>query len=602
MGRFQLICRLAARDTRRHLAQAILLLLAITATTTVLTLGLALSGVTSHPYQQTRAATDGPDVVATLVDPGQATPLIHASGVTRSSGPYPILDAVVRMHGLTAGAEAEGRAQAPVAVDQPELLSGSWVRPGGVVIERAYAEALGARVGDHLTINGKQFTVAGIAVSAARAPFPNICYSGCFINSYLFNAGIGAKQMGLVWMTEPDVTKLASAADPIALYALNLRLSSPGQAQAFASEYGSGNNAPLIEPWQQIASAYALLVSDEQTVLTPGAVLLGLLALASVAVLVGGRLAQNRRRVGLLKAAGGSPGLIAATFLAENLVLALIAAAIGLAAGRLAAPLLTNPGAGLVGTPGAPALTATTVAAVVGVARAVARASSLVPANTAPRSSTVTALADSARPARRHGSLIRLSRRLPVPALFGLRLAARRPRRTLLSAAGIAVTVSGIVAMLTFHATVGAELRGMAATNTRLPDPIVSRDEQMLAVITVALVALAVITAILTAWATVLDARRASALMRALGTTTRQVSSGLASAQLLAALPGAIVGVPLGIGLFKVLSKGATTMPDTMLLIATVIGTLIVVAVLTTIPARIAARAPAPQVLQGGTD
>jgi putative ABC transport system permease protein len=600
MGRFQLICRLAARDTRRHLAQAILLLLAITATTTVLTLGLALSGVTSHPYQQTKAATEGPDVVATLVDPGQATALIHASGVTHASGPYPILDAVVRMHGLTAGAEAEGRTQTPAAVDQPKLLSGSWVRPGGIVIERAYAEALGARVGDHLTINGKQFTVAGIAVTAARAPFPNICYSGCFINAYLFNAGIGAKQMGLIWMTEPDVTKLASAADPIALYALNLALSNPGQAQAFASEYGSGGNGPLVEPWQQIASAYALLVSDEQTVLTPGAVLLGLLALASVAVLVGGRLAQNKRRVGLLKAAGGSPGLIAATFLAENLVLAVIAAAIGLVAGRLAAPLLTNPGADVVGTPGAPALTATTVAAVVGVALAVTLASSLVPAFRAARSSTVSALADSARPARRHGSLIRLSRRLPVPALFGLRLAARRPRRTLLNAAGIAVTVCGIVAMLTFHTTVGAELHGISAT--KLPDPIVSRDEQMLTVITVALVALAVITAILTAWATVLDATRASALMRALGATTRQVSTGLASAQVLSALPGAIVGVPLGVGLFKVLSKGATTMPDTPLLIATVIGTLIVVAALTTIPARIAARVPAPQVLQAGAD
>ena len=41
-----------------------LLLLAITAATTTLTLGLALHGVTSQPYQQTRAATAGPDVVA----------------------------------------------------------------------------------------------------------------------------------------------------------------------------------------------------------------------------------------------------------------------------------------------------------------------------------------------------------------------------------------------------------------------------------------------------------------------------------------------------------------------------------------------------------
>ncbi len=143
MGRILLVCRLAARETRRHLTQAILLMLSVTAATTVLTLGLALNGVTNNPYQQTRAATRGPDIEASLGNPGQAKALIHASGVTRSSGPYSLLDAVVQIHGITAGVEAEGRAQAPTAVDQPKVLSGSWVRPGGVVIERAFAEALG---------------------------------------------------------------------------------------------------------------------------------------------------------------------------------------------------------------------------------------------------------------------------------------------------------------------------------------------------------------------------------------------------------------------------------------------------------------------------
>jgi putative ABC transport system permease protein len=63
------------------------------------------------------------------------------------------------------------------------------------------------------------------------------------------------------------------------------------------------------------------------------------------------------------------------------------------------------------------------------------------------------ALADAARPPRRRALLIRASRRLPVPLLLGLRLVARRPRRALLTAASIAVTVSGIVAVLAFHAT-----------------------------------------------------------------------------------------------------------------------------------------------------
>ena len=73
MGKLVLTGRLAGRDIRRHPAQAILLLLAITAATAVLTLGLALHGVTSHPYQQTRAATNGPDVVAYL-------PVLHGPG------------------------------------------------------------------------------------------------------------------------------------------------------------------------------------------------------------------------------------------------------------------------------------------------------------------------------------------------------------------------------------------------------------------------------------------------------------------------------------------------------------------------------------------
>src|SRR5271170_717703 len=92
-----------------------------------------------------------------------------------------------------------------------------------------------------------------------------------------------------------------------------------------------------------------------------------------------------------------------------------------------------------------------------------ALASTLVPAVRAARSTTMSALTDSARPVRRHGALISLSAKLPVAALFGLRLAARRPRRTLLSAAGIAVTVCGIVAMLTFHVAVGAELHGTSS-------------------------------------------------------------------------------------------------------------------------------------------
>jgi hypothetical protein len=277
-----------------------------------------------------------------------------------------------------------------------------------------------------------------------------------------------------------------------------------------------------------------------------------------VAVLAGGRMAERTRRVGLLKAVGGTPGLVAVILLAENLVLALAAAAAGLVIGWLGAPLITNPGAGLVGTPGAPSLTLSTAGLVVAVALVVALAATAMPAIRAAHTSTVRALANTTRRPRRRAGLIRISRRLPVPLLLGLRLVARRPRRALLGTFSIAVTTMGVVAILTFHATADRRLSGPAGG---LGNPVYDRDEQMLMVLTVVLLTLSALNAIVATWATVLDARPAAALARALGATPQQVSAGMSAAQVLPALPGAILGVPLGIGLFAAANDGDDPAP-----------------------------------------
>ncbi len=91
------------------------------------------------------------------------------------------------------------------------------------------------------------------------------------------------------------------------------------------------------------------------------------------------------------------------------------------------------------------------VAEVLAVALIVALAATLVPAIRAARTSTVSALAASARTPRRRAGLIVISRHLPGPLLLGLRLVGRRTRRALLGAASITVTAAGIVAILAFH-------------------------------------------------------------------------------------------------------------------------------------------------------
>ena len=614
MGMIRLIGRLVVRDLRRRPGSAALLVLAITAATATLTLGLVLHGVTSQPYQQTRAATNGPDVVAQVNglnsgphSPGQTNQaqlaaeiasLIRASGVIGHSGPYPVASAVVRAGGRTADVEAEGRAQAPASIEQPKLTAGSWVRSGGIVFERTFAEALGVGVGDRVTLDGRDFRVVGIAVTAAGLPYPNLCYYPG--GSCVFALPARSIDIGFAWVTEPDARALASAQAPLS-YFLNLKLKDPATAPAFASAHGNqpSPSSPTLIPWQAIQSSAGLLVLDEQQVLAPGAVLAALLAVASVAVLAGGRMAEYTRRIGLLKAVGSGPGTVALVLLAENLVLALAAAAAGLAVGWLAAPTITSPGAGLVGTPGAPSVTLSIVGEVVAVALVVALAATLVPAVRAARTSTVSALASSARRPRRHGTLIRLSRRLPVPLLLGMRLVARRPRRAVLTAASIAVTVTGIVAVLAFHATAREARFG---GSNGLINPVMQRDEQMLAVLTIVLVALSVLNAICATWATVLDTRLPAALSRALGATPRQVTAGLCAAQVIPAVPGALLGVPLGIGLFKLANHaGLTTIPPAGWLAAAVVATLIAVAVLAAVPARIGARRPVFEILQSET-
>jgi putative ABC transport system permease protein len=606
MGKILLICRLAARDLRRRPAQAGLLLLVIMAATATLTLGLALRGVASQPYEQTRAAANGPDLVATIGVSGQqlsaqVTSLLRTPGVTGHSGPYPQASAIVRAGSKTAVAVTEGRDPAPAPVDQPALTQGSWVRPGGVVIERAFADALGVSAGDRITLGGRPFTVAGIAVTAASPPYPDFCEANCYFG--LGNPPAGASNSlsgpGLIWLTQADAR---TAANGPLTYVLNLTLADPASAQAFANAYDKARHntdLPGLTSWQDLQTADAFMAQDAQRILTSGSWVLGILALATVAVLVAGRTAERTRRVGLLKAVGGTPGLVAAVLLAENLVLALAAAGAGLGAGWLAAPLITSPGAGLVGTPGAPSLTLPDAVLVVVVALAVALAATFVPAIRAARTSTVSALADAARPPRRRAWVTETSARLPVPLLLGIRLAARRPRRAALSAASIAVTVAGIVAVLAYHAHAGQQSNGGSGG---LANPLLDHDQQILLMVTAVLGALAVLNAIVTAWATALDARHSSALARALGATPQQVAAGISAAQALPALPGAMAGIPLGLALFGVASSGGgVTVPPAWWLAAAVLGTLLTVAMLAAIPARAAARRPAGAILQSET-
>jgi putative ABC transport system permease protein len=608
MGKLLLVYRLGLKDLRHRPTQALLLLLAIAAGAATLTLGIALHGTTDKPYERTRAATNGPDVVATVLtgganpagpdtvakpggtggsdqaDASVLAPLVTAPGVAAHSGPFPVIWTVLRNGHTTGSAEVEGRDTTPSSVDQPKLLHGSWIRPGKVVVEAGFASNLGIHVGDRLTLGAVNVDVVGTAVTAAIPAYPNACTAeGCFLANAAAN-----HNPGLIWATQADTTQIAGTDGPDA-YDLNLKLDDPATAAVFAARHNTDISpaAPYLLTWRQIRDGDAQTLARVRQALLFGSWLLALLALASVAVLVGGRMAEQTRRVGLVKAVGGTPWLVAVVLLFEHVLVSLGAAAVGLGGGWLAAPLIDSGGAGLLGAAGAPSLTGVTVASVVAFAVAVAIVATLVPAMRAARRSTVAALNDSARTPRRRELAIRLTAHLPTPLLLGVRLAVRRPRRLLLNALSIAVTTSGLVTVMTYHATSGKWLA----------DPGMTRATT---IISAMLIILAAINATFIAWTTALDARHTAALARALGATPNQVTTGLTAAQLIPALVGVLLGIPGGIALYQIPS-GTTTLPSPILLLAMMVAVLAIIAVLSLVPTRIGIRRPVAEALQTET-
>ena len=76
-------------------------------------------------------------------------------------------------------------------------------------------------------------------------------------------------------MTEADAIALTSSANPLTTYAVNLKLSNPDDAQAFAYDRFARTNsatAPVFSTWQGLASEDGKLIQDGQGVLRAGGV------------------------------------------------------------------------------------------------------------------------------------------------------------------------------------------------------------------------------------------------------------------------------------------------------------------------------------------
>jgi putative ABC transport system permease protein len=602
VSRLRLALRLATRDVRRRAGETMLLFTALAVAATALTIGLVLHGQTAAPYDRTRQRTAGPDVVATLfpapnrtvttTDRARLRAVAARPGVAAHSRPFPTAWTSIEAHGIAGVAEVQGRDATSSAVDRPALVSGHWVGAGGVVVERAFAQALGVSVGDTVDLGARTVSVEGIAVSAALPPYPQLCTIGCILDRPdWFSA-----EPGLVWATRSRVGSLATPRQPLVWFEY-LRLHDPSSAPAFAQRYGQDGQPvgrPELNPWQDIAARQAEQLANERTAVVFGGTLLVMLALATLIVLVGGRMSDEVRRVGMLKAAGASPGFVTCLLLASYLAVGLGAAVVGLVAGRLLTPLLVGISAGLLGHVGGTSVTSLDASLVIGAVLAIVIAATTVPAWRAARTSTVRALADSGHRPRRRGLLVALSNHLPTPALLGLRLASRRLRRSALTSFSVAVAVCGSTVVLFAQSSLHAERGSIGGPS----DPQVAQLHTVTTALTLLLAVMAAVNLVFVTRASAVDARRVLAVARTLGASPAEAAVGLGVAQLVPAVVGLAVGFSGGAALFHALSSSQPATPPTPQLLGLALLTVGLTVVLTALPARWESRRPIAEILR----
>jgi ABC-type lipoprotein release transport system permease subunit len=609
MRSFRLAVRLARCNVRRRPAQAVLLL-TLTLATGMFGAGMALYGSADRPWDRVWAATDGFHVSAAYyrdrgvdradvdLDAARARFAELAAGpeVRAVGGPWTHLYGLLDVDGGSEDLTAEIRDAGRSAVDQPLVTAGSWLSAGsdGVVLEQGLADALVVGPGDTISVQGHEVAVLGVAMTVSRGRFPLTRPAQIWVTPA---TGETFRRIGL---TEEGME-------------MQLHLDDPDDAEAFAAAHRDieaiGETSILsLETWRQRRADSHSDIDILAGTLFAAGVLVGLLTVATAAVIVAGRMAAQTRQIGTLKAVGVTPRQVVLALLVENLALAGLATLVGLAAGRVVAPRLAEASQTVLGQPETPALTWGRVAIVAGVAAAVVVLATVRPAVRGLRHSTVRSLASGARPPRRLGHMARWAATpgLPLVGVLGLRSAWRRPGRLLTNAVGLSLAVAMIVVAAGLRPSL-ARLDAASATSASPGEALSaaavdSLYEQVRTIVLGTaglLLVLATINALIIAALAARDSARNHATLRAVGATPRQTTATLVVSQLGASLLAVVVGLPLGLGLWSLMDGGdlpPVPVPTTTLLAIAAIVPL-VFAALVTLPARLWAHRPPARAL-----
>jgi putative ABC transport system permease protein len=600
--------RLARRNLRHRPWQALLLLVTLTIATGTMGLALSVYGSGDAPWDRVWRATDGFHVLVGAYhppdEPGDAAVVAEvrqravaaaqSPEVVAVGGPWTHLYGNLAVPGGYEDLTAEVRDPGRSPVDQPLVTDGEWLGPGpGVVLEHGLARTLDLGAGDTITVNGRPFPVRGVAMTVSRGLFP-------------------LTRPAQVWVTPDTAADMQAVGLTEEGFEMQLRLEDPDAAAAFVAAHPeltvARTNSSLIAfsgTWQERRSESHSDLDIVAGTLAVAAILLALLATATATVLVVDRMAAQTRQVGTLKAVGVTPRQVVAALLSEHLAVALLAVALGLGIGRVLGPRMAASSVTLLGPPETPPLTPGRVALIAAVAVGVVLLGTVRPALRGIRHSTLASLATGPRPPRRPGPIARLvaAAGLPLPAVLGLRSAWRRPSRLLTNGASLTLGVATVVVALGLHPSLGKlhslpPDAGHAASGPGI-DPLYAQVRTIVLVTASLLLVLATINAVIVAAFAARDSARNHAVLRAVGATPRQTTVALIVSQLGASALAVVLGIPLGLGLWKLMDGGdlpEVPVPAPNLALLAVLVP-VAFAALVAIPARRQARRPVAPVL-----
>jgi putative ABC transport system permease protein len=570
----------------RLLASALTVTIAGAAAATIV-LGLEVRSSVVDPWQRTFVAANGAHVLALVPSRADAAAIGRLPGVSERAEPVAFLSATLATPRESDPIQLAGWT-GTARVNRPVPTAGTTPGRNGIVLERSLADALGIPVGTRVDVRAREVTdvhaelvpsgdsarlpVLGTAVSPAQARYPRS------------TPGLAWASERVLEQIEPDRSRWR--------WMQAVRLDDPATAASFAAQAATSLGVPAeaFQTWQGQRDNALLDAQPIQLIVTMFATLLLIVAFFVVSILVGARAREQRRVIGLLKAAGLTPRQVGAVFTLESAALGLLATALGFALGLTLAPRLAAPSAEtLLGSPTiAPNPWHVLIASCVVLPVLVAGA--LSAARRSARLTVAQAIrTGDASPPRTLLARVLIRSFLPMTVALGLKDLLARGRRALLLGGAISLTGAVVVVALSLEATLDARPAGeVSDVPDELPILVYTLDAALLVITLTTLVAVALLS--------VRERIRDYGILKAIGLTPAQITSTVVGAHAALALLAALLAIPLGIGLYLALYQAASgTTTDAVIapwswLALIPIATLLVVVAATGLPARLATR------------